>query len=129
MTPSIFYGNLFSESVIHTILFLYISQFINEMMIIEQIIMNKIRMSKITQEKEWLLKPISTRLIISLIKFQKWTCLLFPKSTWLKTPNNDRLILVQQDMYVPRKMMFHLQRNVWRKYIHGELINLQGIKC
>jgi hypothetical protein len=99
------------------------------MMIIEQIIMNKIRMSKITQEKEWLLKPISTRLIISLIKFQKWTCLFFPKSTWLKTPNNDRLILVQQDMYVPRKMMFHLQRNVWRKYIHGELINLQGIKC
>jgi hypothetical protein len=48
MTPPIIYKNLLSESVIHTLLFLYISQFINEMMIIEQIIMNKIRMSKIT---------------------------------------------------------------------------------
>jgi len=71
MTPPIFYRNLHNKSIIHMILFSYTMQFKCKIVIIEQIIMNKIGFRKITQEKKSLVKSISTRLITSLKKFQK----------------------------------------------------------
>ena len=52
MTLSFFLENLLSESIIHMILFLYTIHFTFEVMIIEQIIVNKIGLNLIIQEKE-----------------------------------------------------------------------------
>jgi hypothetical protein len=52
MTRSFFSENLLSESIIHMILFLYTIHFICEIMIIEQITVNKIGLNLVIQEKE-----------------------------------------------------------------------------
>ena len=52
MTPLIFLRNLFSESIIHTTLFLFMLQFVNEIVIVKLITMNKIKLNKVTQENE-----------------------------------------------------------------------------
>jgi hypothetical protein len=52
MTLSFFPENLLSKSIIHMILFLYTIHFTFEVMIIEQIIVNKIGLNLIIQEKE-----------------------------------------------------------------------------
>ena len=52
MTRSFFSENLLSESIIHMILFLYTIHFTCEIMIIEQITVNKIGLNLVIQEKE-----------------------------------------------------------------------------
>ena len=52
MTPSFFFENLLGESIIHIILFFFIQYFTCEIMIIEQITMNKIGLNLVIQEKQ-----------------------------------------------------------------------------
>jgi hypothetical protein len=49
MTPLIFSKNLLSERIIHTVLFLYTVPFTCEIVIIKQIIINKIKFNLVTQ--------------------------------------------------------------------------------
>jgi hypothetical protein len=81
MTLLLFSENLLSESIIHMILFLYTIHFTCEIMIIEQIIVNKIELNLVIQEKEWQLIlsfKVYIFLFIKLLyyKFFFITCLL-----------------------------------------------------
>lgn len=64
----------------------------------------KNRTQESSLKEKWLLKSILIGLITSPIKFHKWTCLLlFSKSTKQKILSSGRLILMQQDIYAPRR--------------------------
>jgi len=95
------------------------------MMLIKQIMVNKIMSNKATQEKKWLLKPILIKVdylgdkVLEINMFVVFKVNLIIQS-WI----------VMGWYWCYKKCMhweydiFHVQRSRWRKPIHGKLINL-----
>jgi hypothetical protein len=129
MTPPIFLKNLFSDNIIHTTLFLYMLHFVSQIVIVKLIIVNKIRLNKVTQENKWIFKANINEFDYLVNEVLEINMFIVSKVKLIKNFEQWWVDIGATIHVYTMKKMFFLQRSWWRKLIHEVLVNLQDTKC